>query len=102
MNVGTSKTSANGAETQKTPTDTPNDLLSKIAVAQANGDEWVETTLEVMNHFNRRGLKGVKYFVMDGVKVCQYGDVDRLVAEHESVPNAQAYVIPQPEPDSRR
>lgn len=86
----------------KTPTETPNDLLSKIAVAQANGDEWVETTLEVMTHFNRRGLGKATYFVMDGVKVCQYGDAGKLAAQHEEIPNAQAYVIPQPKPQDLR
>lgn len=53
-------------------------FLDKIAVAQANNEEWVETSPEIIKHFNRNGLGGSEYFVYQGIKVCEYGQSEKI------------------------
>lgn len=53
-----------------------------------NEEEWIETTQENINYFNRRGMGGAKYFVYKGIKVCAYGDLEELMAKDgEEVPS---------------
>lgn len=61
--------------------DTVRTFLDKIAVAKGNQDEWVETSPEVIAHYNRRGMNGAKFFIFEGIKVCEHGKVDEI--EHE-------------------
>lgn len=69
-------------------------FLGRVAVAKSLGDEWVETTAEVIRHFNPRGLginpltrKENRYFLYDGVKVCEAGQIDEI-EEEINVPQA--------------
>jgi len=52
--------------------------MDQIAQAKINGDEWVETTAEIIHHYNRKGLNGAKFFIYDGIKVCERGKMDEI------------------------
>lgn len=56
-------------------------FMDQIEQAKINGDEWVETTKEIIHHYNRKGLNGAKYFVYNGVKVCERGKLDEIINE---------------------
>lgn len=56
-------------------------FLDLISVAKSSGQEWVETTPEIIAHYNRQGLKGAKYFLFNGVKVCEIGQKAAILAE---------------------
>ena len=64
-------------------------FLNKIAVAKQLGDEWVETSAEVIKHFNPKGL-GVnpltnqpnRYFVYEGIKICEKGQIESIETEN--------------------
>lgn len=62
-----------------------NGFLNQIAMAQYNKVEWVETTPEVINHFNRNGVGKVGYFIFNGIKVCEVGKLQTILGE-ESIP----------------
>lgn len=51
----------------------------KIAHAKHNGDEWIETSPEVISYFNRKGLGGNEYFMYKDIKVCEYGKRDKII-----------------------
>ncbi len=53
--------------------ETVNSFLDKIAVAKSNGDESIETTPEIISHYNRNGLNGAQYFIYSGIKVYPLG-----------------------------
>lgn len=64
------------------------DFLAKVASAKARAQAektkvapWVETTPEIIAHFNPRGLGGAKYFTYDGVIVCERGQREAIQAE---------------------
>ncbi len=46
-----------------------------------NGDEFVETTSEIINYFNRSGLNGKLYYIHEGIKVCEHGMIDKIMAK---------------------
>lgn len=58
-----------------------NEFLSDISMAKLNGEEWVETTPEVIASFNRQGLKGAKFFIYQGIKVCEHGKTQEIIAQ---------------------
>jgi len=69
-------------------TETVNAFLNKIAAAQGAGEEWVETTPEIIAHFNKRGMginpltgKPNRHFVFNGIKVCPYGEQEQIETE---------------------
>lgn len=64
------------------------DFKDAIEMAKMSGDEWVETTEEVINYFNKGGLKGAPYFIYNGVKVCRNGDLEKV----EDYMNRDLYV----------
>jgi hypothetical protein len=65
--------------------ETMHEFMSKIATAKAVGDEWVETTPEIIKTIQPRGLGGAKFFCYQGVKVCEIGKIEEI--EHEcSIP----------------
>lgn len=71
-------------------TETVNEFLNKIAVAQGAGEESVETTPEIIAHFNKRGLginpltgKPNRHFVYNGIKVYPNGERDQIEAEQD-------------------
>lgn len=59
-------------------------FLDAIAVARAEGAEWVETTAEIIAHYNPRGLGGAKHFCFQGVKVCERGKRDAIEKEMDA------------------
>lgn len=74
-------------------TETINTFRDKISIAKLEGEEWVETTPEIIRYFNRSGLgkvhgKEAKYFVYDGIKVCENGKKDEIIKE-EAVQRGQ-------------
>ena len=56
--------------------------MDKIAFAKNNGDEWIETTPEIIKHYNREGLGGAEYFIYSGVKVCEKGKLESILKDH--------------------
>lgn len=54
------------------------EFLAKVAAAKAEGTEWVETSPEVIAHFNPRGLGGAKHFCFQGVLVCAHGQSEAI------------------------
>jgi hypothetical protein len=52
-----------------------------IAVAKANGQEWVETTPEIIKILQPRGMGPVNYFIYHGVKVCEIGKREEITDE---------------------
>lgn len=85
MKNGTSASSPSSLDsTLNDVKETISQFMDKIAIAKGNGDEWVETTPEIIHHYNRRGLGGAKYFLYDGIKVCEFGQSEKIEAEmHE-------------------
>ena len=57
------------------------EFLGAIEIAKSEGEEWVETSKEVIAHYNRKGLGPSNFFVYGGVKVCEEGN--REAAEKE-------------------
>ncbi len=63
--------------------ETVSQFLDKIAVAKSSGEEWVETSPEIIMHYNRHGLNGAKFFIFEGIKVCELGKLDEIIKEIE-------------------
>lgn len=61
--------------------DTLNDFEAKIARAQMDQSEWVETTKKVIGYFNRKGMNGAEHFLYKGIKVCEYGKTEAIEAK---------------------
>lgn len=60
---------------------TVSQFLDQIMLAKTEKREWVETSKEIIDHYNRGGLGGAKFFVFHGVKVCEKGHLAEIVAE---------------------
>lgn len=46
------------------------------------GSEWVETSKEIIDHYNKGGLgPHAEYFIFQGVKVTEFGKSERLKEE---------------------
>lgn len=90
MNAGTSVSSesAQPAARIDDTQETVSEFLDKIATAQGAGEESIETTPEIIAHFNRRGLNGADYFFYAGIKVYPYGKKEEIEAR-ESQPIAE-------------
>ena len=63
-------------------------FLGNIAVAQQMGEEWVETTPEIIQHFNPKGMginplteKPNRFFIYHGIKVCPKGERESIENE---------------------
>lgn len=63
--------------------ETVSQFQDKIAIAQANKVEWIETTPEIIAHYNRgpNGLNGKPYFIYGGIKVCEKGKLQEVIAQ---------------------
>jgi len=57
------------------------DFLDTIALAQSMHQEWVEVPAEVIAHYNRKGMNGSKYFIFQGIKVCEQGKLEEIQFE---------------------
>ncbi len=58
--------------------ETTMDFLNKIEMAIIDGEEWVETSPEIIAHYNKRGLKNCGYFIFRNIKVCEYGQSEKI------------------------
>lgn len=63
--------------------ETLSQFKAKLDYAKMEGDEWVETTPEIINYFNRNGLGDAGYYIHEGIKVCLIGTRDKII-EKES------------------
>lgn len=57
------------------------DFIEKHSAAQATGQEWVETSADIIKILQPRGMSGKDYFCYKGVKVCVYGMSDKITEE---------------------
>ena len=55
--------------------------MSKIMTAKGLGQEWIETSPEIIKTVMPRGLGGARYFIYQGIKVCEYGQTESIVEE---------------------
>jgi hypothetical protein len=74
------------------------EFLSAIACAKSDGDEWVQTSLEIIQYFNKRGMgknpltgKDNTYFVYDGIKVCETGKLEQVETEMNMQTNVRLH-----------
>lgn len=56
-------------------------FLAKVDQAKLEGLEWVETTPEIIRYYNRKGLNGAKFFIFQGIKVCEQGQSEAIDEE---------------------
>lgn len=56
-------------------------FLDKIATAKGQGEESIETTPEIIAHYNRNGLNGAEYFIYNGIKVYPLGKKAEIEAK---------------------
>lgn len=50
------------------------------------GEEWVETSPEIIQYFNRNGLNGAKFFIYEGIKVAPFGESEAIEgSNHEQL-----------------
>jgi hypothetical protein len=61
--------------------ETLNMFYDKIHRATIEKEEWIETSAEIMKHFNRNGLGKAKYFIFQNVKVCEFGQSEKIQEE---------------------
>ena len=59
----------------KTERETISQFMDKIHEATMEGKEWVETSPEIVRHYNKSsgGLGRAGYFIFQGIKVCETG-----------------------------
>ena len=62
--------------------------IAQAALAEKEGDGWVETTPEIIKILKPRGLgehngSPVKHFSYHGILVCEYGQKEKLLAEFD-------------------
>ncbi len=70
--------------TAGTEDETISDFVGRHAIAQAAGDMWLETSANILTAITRGdGWKKVGYECYKGVKVCPFGDIDKI-EERES------------------
>ena len=59
--------------------ETLTEFQAKVDAAKMNGEEWVETTPEIIKYYNRNGLgKHSEYFIFQNIKVCLNGQGERI------------------------
>lgn len=61
--------------------ETVSQFRDKIELAKVNGDEWVETSPEIIAHYQRKGMGPAQFFLFEGVKVCEYGKIDEILSK---------------------
>lgn len=64
------------------------DFKDQVMLAKANDDKWVETTRDIIDYFNPKGLgicpfrkKPNEHFTYEGLKVCEVGNSERIEEE---------------------
>ena len=53
--------------------------MDKIARAKQEGNEFIETTPEMIQFYNRGGLNGAQYFIYNGIKVFPTGMAEKIL-----------------------
>lgn len=101
MNSGTEPTSQVKQETASHLIDdtkhTVNTFQDLISQATLNGDEWVETSPEIIRHYNRNGLGktadgvAIRFFIYNGIKVCPFGEQESIEAEMNRSVNSKVH-----------
>jgi hypothetical protein len=66
----------------KSHEETVNDFEIKISRAQTSGDEWVETSAEIMKYMLKCPVSDDDFFHYKGVKVCAFGKRDEIEKKH--------------------
>jgi hypothetical protein len=61
--------------------ETLSEFQSKIDIATIEGEEWVETSPEIISHYVRSGLGKSGYFIFKNIKVCEYGKCEALKSD---------------------
>lgn len=59
-------------------------FLDAINLAKMEGAESIETTQEIIDHFNRSGLNGAPFFIFQGIKVYPIGKSEEIESSFES------------------
>ncbi len=74
------------------------EFMDSIAIAKTNGDEWVETSPEIIRHYNRKGMginpltgKQNEFFLFDGIKVCPIGRIHAIEEEMDKQMNIRMH-----------
>ena len=60
----------------------------KVEIAKMGGEEYIEAPMVLIEHFNKKGLNGGKYFHYKGIKVFPEGQAEKIM-EEESIPMAE-------------
>ena len=59
-------------------------FFDKIHKATIDGEEFVETSDEIIKHYNKNGLgPNANYFIFQGIKVCPFGQLESIREELE-------------------
>lgn len=58
--------------------ETINSFFDKIHHATIHEEVWVETSDEIINHYNKKGLGKAGYFHFQNIKVCAYGQSEKI------------------------
>ena len=86
-------------DTINTEQETLGELVGKHAIAQANGDEWLETSQKNYDALVPRNNGSAKYFCYKGVKLTVFGKIPQIendeskTAHDRMHPGAQTTVI---------
>ncbi len=71
--------------------ETVHTFLDKISQALLSQEEWIETSPEIIRHYNRNGLNGAKYFIYQGIRVCEAGQLEAVQDELNRSMNDRAH-----------
>lgn len=63
--------------------ETTREFLERLDVAKREGEEFIEASDDIISFYNRRGLNGGKYFIMEGIKVYPIGKMDEITAKED-------------------
>lgn len=57
------------------------DFKARIDRAKTMNEPWIETSKDVIDHFNQKGLNGANYFIYDNIRVFENGTMESSLAE---------------------
>jgi hypothetical protein len=59
------------------------EFMDAVMEAKLTGQEWIEVSPKIIQYYNKNGLGSAKYFIFQGIKVCNYGESEKIQAEME-------------------
>jgi hypothetical protein len=60
--------------------ETLSEFKAKLDHAKMNGDEWVETTRQIIDYYNRRSpVPQGWFYVHEGIRVCEQGHREKIL-----------------------